>query len=181
MFNTTLTMNVRKAQRKFWTLHDESPDDNPLLPGLQHKFITLSTGLRIHYVESMSNNVATKTLIIMIHGFPDSWCIFQPLILEDLEADIIAIDLPGFGGSDDLQDYSADAMLNAITETIHLLKQKQCYLTGEDTKCIIMGHDWGGVIAYRLAAETTGLFDRACLINTAYVCLLLSLMKCGGR
>ncbi|KAK3669897.1 hypothetical protein LTR78_010208 [Recurvomyces mirabilis] len=169
-----LYTSTRLEQNRFWDMTVPSPHYRaPLLPGLRHELVTLSTGLKMHYMESLSNT-KTRTLIVLIHGFPDSWCIFHPLLsserLVDLEADIVAIDLPGFGGSDDLQNYGPDAMLNAITETIHLLKQR--YLTAEATKCIVVGHDWGGIIAYRLAAETIGLMDRACMINTAYAPLM---------
>lgn len=84
-------------------------------------------------------------------------------------AQLVAIDLPGCGGSDDLRRYGPDEMLNAVGEAIVQLKAR--YLTGGDrsSSCTILSHDWGGFVSYRIAAETVGLVDRVVAINIGYV------------
>lgn len=89
--------------------------------------------------------------------------------LRDNGALVVALDLPGYGGSDSLSQYGPDEVLNAIVEAIVLLK-KQTFPNSAGG-CILIGHDWGGAITARLAAETEGLFDRAIYLNAPYVSL----------
>jgi pimeloyl-ACP methyl ester carboxylesterase len=63
-------------------------------------------------------------------------------------------------------------VLNAIVEAIVELKERYLwYMRDNDraVKCILVAHDWGGLIAYRIAAETENLVDRVVAINTVYV------------
>jgi pimeloyl-ACP methyl ester carboxylesterase len=46
---------------------------------------------------------------------------------------------------------------------------KRRYLTRDGMKCILVVHDWGGVVGYRIAADTRGLFDRMITMNGVYV------------
>lgn len=82
-------------------------------------------------------------------------------------ANLVSLDLPGFGGSDALPTYSPDDVLNTITSAIALLKDRHLDLGDVDKpgQCILVGHDWGGVISSRLAMETQGLIDRLVIMN----------------
>lgn len=52
---------------------------------------------------------------------------------------MVAVDLPGFGGSDSLARYGPAEVLEAITEFILQMRDK--HLTG-DGKVIVVSHDW---------------------------------------
>lgn len=82
-------------------------------------------------------------------------------------ANLVSLDLPGFGGSDGLPNYGADEILNTIASAIGTLKKRYLRLgeNGERSQCILVGHDWGSAIASRLAMETQGLVDHLVLIN----------------
>ncbi|KAK0920161.1 hypothetical protein LTR91_001022 [Friedmanniomyces endolithicus] len=158
---------LRDAQHKLWSLEDEA------IPGLHHNFLTLSSGLQVHYVATGGQQTATKSLVIFLHGFPDSWYIYKRFLesttLKATGAQLVALDLPGCGGSDDLRKYGPDEMLNAVGEAIALLKAR--YLIGGDrrSECMLASHDWGGFISYRIAAETVGLVNRVVAINIGYM------------
>ncbi|KAK1814922.1 hypothetical protein LTR12_010698 [Friedmanniomyces endolithicus] len=163
---------LRDAQHKLWSLGDEA------IPGLRHNFLTLSSGLQIHYVATGGQRTATRSLVVFLHGFPASWYIYKRFLestaLKATGAQLVAVDLPGCGGSDDLRQYGPDETLNAVGEAIAQLKA--LYLTGGDRRssCILVGHDWGGVVSYRIAAETTGLVDRVVAINIGYMPVMRS-------
>ncbi|KAK1071105.1 hypothetical protein LTR33_010512 [Friedmanniomyces endolithicus] len=163
---------LRDSQHRIWSLEDEA------IPGLHHNFLTLSSGLQIHYVATGGQQTATKSLVIFLHGFPDSWYIYKRFLestaLKATGAQLVAIDLPGCGGSDDLRRYGPDEMLNAVGEAIVQLKAR--YLTGGDrsSSCTILSHDWGGFVSYRIAAETVGLVDRVVAINIGYMPVMRS-------
>jgi len=153
------------AQHKFWSLDDEGG-----LGGLHHDFLSLKSGLKLHYIKNTCEFSATK-LIVCLHGFPDSCLIYQNILrsskLQSTGVQLVAIDLPGCGGSEDFERYGAGEILNGVAEAIALLKSQ--YLADDAAECILVGHDWGGIIAYRIAAETSGLVNRVVSINTAYV------------
>jgi pimeloyl-ACP methyl ester carboxylesterase len=58
-----------------------------------------------------------KNVAIFIHGFPDSYVLWRRLLTSSaLESYIlIAVDLPGYGGSDSLKKYNAENMLEDMT------------------------------------------------------------------
>lgn len=116
-----------------------------------------------------------KPLVILIHGWPDSWAIWRYIAgsssLQE-SANLVAIDLPGFGGSGRLEKYSATNVLEALTELILTLRTK--YGVDDDSesskkRTIVVAHDWGCVLSMRLAAEAPALADRWILSNAPLV------------
>lgn len=79
---------------------------------------------------------------------------------------LVALSLPGYGGSDSPKDFGPDIVLNALTEVIAELRQQYAEKGGQT---ILLGHDWGGAIAFRIAAETHGLVDRVVVLNSLHV------------
>lgn len=142
------------AQKRYWSLTGQP------LPGFIHQFFTLRSGLRLHYVvKTGAEATAAKNVAIFIHGFPDSFLLWRNLLTAStLESHIlIAVDLPGYGGSDNLPRYGANELLEAMTEFI--LGIREGYLQ-EEAKLVVVSHDWGGVITARLASEAHQVADR---------------------
>lgn len=82
---------------------------------MENDFITLDSGIRIHYKE-----FGKGPTLLLIHGWNNDWSGFMPLI-DHLEHDfhVIAVDLPGYGKSDPLkEDYSVEKLSDAISEFI---------------------------------------------------------------
>lgn len=85
------------------------------------------------------------------------------------EATIVCVDLPGYGGSDSFKKYDTE-VLEALSEFIVAMRDK--YISSEDTdlaRTLIVGHDWGCVLGFRLAAEAPCLADRFILTNAPHV------------
>ncbi|KAK5711653.1 hypothetical protein LTR17_018288 [Elasticomyces elasticus] len=156
---------LQGAQHKIWSL-----EDTAALPGLRHNFLTLANGLKLHYVSNIRQTPA-RQLIVFVHGFPDSWHIYYRFLtsesLQASDAQLVAIDLPGYGGSDGLSHYGPNEVLNAVAEGIKQLKV--LYLGDNKPFCVLVGHDWGGFISLRIAAETKGLIDRLVAINIGHM------------
>lgn len=79
------------------------------------------------------------------------------------------MDLPGYGGSDKLQKYTATEVLEKLTEYIIALRERYGFdgptHDQESERVIIVAHDWGCVLAMRLAADAPQLADRFILTN----------------
>ncbi|KAI9812143.1 MAG: hypothetical protein M1827_004809 [Pycnora praestabilis] len=166
------------ATDKLWNL-SKAPG------GLTHAFFRLRNGLRLHYVSSSPPAFSNSAnLIIFIHGFPDSWASWQSLVSSHslrAKSRLVALDLPGYGGSDSLKEYKATEVMEAVTEFVAGIREMYVPEAGYSAhsgvgpgKVIIVAHDWGCTIAFRLASETPHLADRFILSNSMHPPLALS-------
>ncbi|KAF2101830.1 alpha/beta-hydrolase [Rhizodiscina lignyota] len=151
--------------------------------GIKHHFHTLSDGTKLHYVTAEPAKTA-RNLIIFLHGFPDSWAMWKyHLSSTKLSSDstLVALDLPGYGGSDDLPEYDATNMLEAVTQFI--LDMKATYIHAkadspmEKGRVILVCHDWGAVIGFRLASEAPQVADRFILASAVHPALAIANIK----
>ncbi|KAF2432093.1 alpha/beta-hydrolase [Tothia fuscella] len=167
---------LKDAQDRLWDLSKK-----PF--GLIHCFCTLRSGVKLHYVESLPQTKPSSqtSLVIFLHGFPDSYYLWRPYLTSDRlqsQAVMVAVDLPGFGGSDNLPQYGADEVLESISEFILQMREK--YVPTEvgqgrsSSRVVIVGHDWGAVIGMRLASEAPQLGDRFVMSNCLHVTLAYS-------
>lgn len=86
-------------------------------------------------------------LVIMCHGFPESWYSwrhqFQPLADAGFHA--VAPDMRGYGDSDKPRDISAYNQVDVVNDIIGLIPA-----LGYET-AIVFGHDWGAPTAWACA------------------------------
>ena len=87
-------------------------------------------------------------LVVMVHGFPESWYSWRHQMGPIAEAGFTAcaIDVRGYGGSDkppEIADYAMPHMVADVAGVIEALSP------GE--KAVIIGHDWGAPIVWNTA------------------------------
>jgi pimeloyl-ACP methyl ester carboxylesterase len=116
--------------------------------------------VKIHYVVNASADTPpSRNVAVFVHGFPDSFLLWRHVLqtpaLQDSHT-LIAVDLPGYGGSDGLSEYSANEMLETMAEFVIGIRQQ---FLQEDRKCVVVSHDWGALICARLSAEASELAD----------------------
>lgn len=106
-------------------------------------------------------------------GFPDSYLLWKNILQSSsLDSQIlIAVDLPGFGGSEGLPTYTANEVLESVTEFI--LGMRERYLQ-QEARLVVVSHDWGALIAARLASEASQLADRWVISSVSIVCWPIS-------
>lgn len=81
-------------------------------------------------------------------------------------ATLVCVDLPGYGGSDSFEKHDT-SVLDALIEFI--VSMRETYNESGEKNTIIVGHDWGCVLAFRLAAEAPSIADRFVLTNGPHV------------
>jgi epoxide hydrolase 4 len=114
-----------------------------------------SNGVKIHYAA-----MGTGPLVVMIHGFPDYWYTWRAQMegLAD-RFNVVAIDQRGYNLSDKpagVENYDVRLLVGDVLAVIKHL--------GQD-KAIIVGHDWGGVVAWQLAINVPQAVDRLIILN----------------
>ena len=114
-----------------------------------------SNGVKIHYATAGSG-----PLIVMIHGFPDYWYTWRKQMegLSD-KYQCVAIDQRGYNLSDKPDGVENYAIPLLVGDVIAVIKH-----FGKD-KAIIVGHDWGGAVAWALALSAPQYVDRLIILN----------------
>jgi pimeloyl-ACP methyl ester carboxylesterase len=97
----------------------------------------------------------TGPLVVRIHGFPDYWATWKPLMAELNKAGYrtVALDTRGYNLSDKPEGVAAYAMPNLIGDVAAVIAAEG------QKNAIVIGHDWGAAIAW----QTT--FNRPDLVN----------------
>lgn len=114
-----------------------------------------NNGVKIHYA-----TVGQGPLVVMIHGFPDFWYTWrdQMAALQDSYR-VVAIDQRGYNRSDSPdgeENYDMRFLVSDVASVIRSL--------GEE-KAIIVGHDWGGAVAWSFAFALPEMVDKLIVLN----------------
>lgn len=112
-------------------------------------------GVKIHYA-----SMGEGPLIVMIHGFPDFWYSWrhQMAALSD-DYQCVAIDLRGYNKSDKPEGVENYAMKYLVSDVAAVIKH-----LGQE-KAIVVGHDWGGAVAWQVALNLPDMVDRLIICN----------------
>jgi epoxide hydrolase 4 len=114
-------------------------------PGTRTYVGCLASGLRVRWYERRPEDHDAPT-VLCLHGFPElavSWRDQLDGLGDDYR--MVAPDMRGYGGTDapsKVRDYTIDLLVRDVVELIDAL--------GE-TKVHLVGHDWGGAIAWAVA------------------------------
>jgi len=114
-----------------------------------------SAGVKIHYV-----TMGKGPLVVLIHGFPDYWYTWRkqmPALAEHFQ--VVAIDQRGYNKSDQpegVENYTMDKLVGDVVAVVDHFKQE---------KAVIVGHDWGGMVAWTFAMQHPKKTDRLVILN----------------
>uniref|UniRef100_A0A3Q1LKN8 Epoxide hydrolase 3 n=1 Tax=Bos taurus TaxID=9913 RepID=A0A3Q1LKN8_BOVIN len=126
----------------------------------EHCFLILrSSGLRLHYV---SAGRGKGPLMLFLHGFPENWFSWRYQLREfQSRFHVVAVDLRGYGPSDapkDVDCYTIDLLMADIQDVILGLGY---------SKCILVAHDWGALLAWNFSIYYPSLVERMVVVSAA--------------
>ncbi len=127
----------------------------------QHRDI-ITNGIRMHYVIQGGGRDKSGPYIILLHGFPEFWYSwrYQIPFFAEHGYTVVAPDLRGYNDTDKpRKGYDVPTLLRDIEELIKGLGQE---------KAIIVGHDWGGVLAWAFAARYPQMTERLIVMNAPH-------------
>lgn len=124
----------------------------------QHEYIT-TNGVKLHYVTQGSGH-----LMLMLHGFPEFWYSWRHQIPEFAsDFKVVAPDLRGYNDS----EKPASQCAYVINE---LIKDVEGMIRGLGyEKCVLVAHDWGGVIAWNFAYDYPEMVERLIIMNCPHL------------
>jgi pimeloyl-ACP methyl ester carboxylesterase len=129
-------------------------DDRPLLDRVEHHTID-SDGVALHAV-----SLGEGPLVLMLHGFPDYWYTWREL-MPALAADhpVVALDLRGYNRSaqpEGVESYAWPLLVGDVDATLNHFGAERATL---------VGHDWGGAIAWQYAMNSPDRVERLIVLN----------------
>ena len=121
---------------------------------VEHGFAD-SDGVRIHYA-----TLGSGPLVVLIHGFPDFWYLWRHQ-MEALSTDyqVVAIDQRGYNRSDKPKGVEQYAVALLAADVAAVVRH-----FGRD-RATIVGHDWGGFVAWHVAMTYPELTDNLIIFN----------------
>jgi pimeloyl-ACP methyl ester carboxylesterase len=126
----------------------------------EFRTLELSTGIMMNVALAGREDAPP---VILIHGFPEShrtWREIAPRLGDRLR--LVMPDLRGFGDTDrpqDVADYATDTLVADIFALADAL--------GID-RFALVGHDWGGAIAWAAALRGNPRIERLAIINSPH-------------
>ena len=127
---------------------------------IEQRRIPLSTGITMNVALAGPFDAPP---VMLVHGFPEShrtWRALVPLLEGDLR--LIMPDLRGFGATDkpqDVADYATETLLADLFALADALAIDRFAL---------VGHDWGGAIAWAAAISGNPRIERLGIINSPH-------------
>lgn len=115
-------------------------------------------GVRLHYAE-----MGSGPLVILLHGFPQCWYTWRyvmPRLAQRFH--VVAPDMRGYNESSKpggVSSYNIEKVSGDIVELIDALGEEKAH---------VVGHDWGGSIAWHMGAHHSDKIDRLAVINAPH-------------
>jgi pimeloyl-ACP methyl ester carboxylesterase len=154
---------------------------------IRHEFADVN-GVRIHYAiarpakyengeraerggaggDAAARGAGAK-LIAFLHGFPEFWYAWRKQ-LEEFGRDFIAVapDMRGYNLSSKpaaVEEYDIAKLVGDMRALVE-------YLAGAHhlgaARCVLVGHDWGGVVAWATAIACPEIVERLVIINAPH-------------
>ncbi|RMG96024.1 MAG: alpha/beta fold hydrolase, partial [Deltaproteobacteria bacterium] len=128
------------------------------IQGLAHGFVSAGD-VRLHYVTA-----GEGPLVVLLHGFPEFWYAWRHQIgpLADAGYKVVVPDLRGYGSSDkptSVDAYAPDRLVADVRALVDAFGGRAA---------AVVGHDWGGVVAYLFAHAHPERLDRVVVANAPH-------------
>ena len=116
-------------------------------------------GVKIHYVVD-----GEGPLVVLIHGFPDYWATWKPLMatLNKAGYRTAALDNRGYNLSDQPEGEAAYAMPNLVGDVAAVIEAEG------QKNAIIVGHDWGAAISWQVVFTRPDLVKRLIIMSVPH-------------
>jgi pimeloyl-ACP methyl ester carboxylesterase len=138
--------------------------------GISHRFVE-GDGVRLHCAEAGAGK--GRPLVVLLHGFPAFWWCWreQMTALADAGLHVVAPDLRGYNLSDKpphVGDYRIETVARDIAALVPAFGRE---------RAVVVGHDWGGGVAWQLAMSHPDRVERLAIVNCPHPTRFLEGMR----
>lgn len=138
---------------------------------LTSQYFTTNDGIQLH-----AKVAGQGPLVVLLHGFPEYWYAWRhqiPVLAQHFT--VVAPDLRGYNLSakpKEVKHYSIEKLTNDVSTIIDAMGYQ---------KAIVVGHDWGGVIAWTFAAYFPEKVEKFIVLNMPNPAALKKQLKSNPR
>ena len=120
-----------------------------------------TNGVRLHVVTAGPED---GPLVVLLHGFPEFWYSWRHQIPALAEAGfrVVAPDMRGYNRSEKpsgVAAYDIDELVSDVAGLVHAFDRESGH---------VVGHDWGGLVAWYTAIDRPGVVDRLAVLNAPH-------------
>ncbi|MTE13044.1 alpha/beta fold hydrolase [Nocardia aurantiaca] len=128
----------------------------PAIPNVRRSYVE-ARGVRFHVTEAGQGHP-----VLALHGWPQHHYVYRDLLADPPEGlRIIAPDLPGYGWSGAAPHrWAKDDVASDVLALMDAM--------GLDKDVLLVGHDWGGFIGYRMILREPERFSGFLVLNIAH-------------
>ncbi|HYL58708.1 MAG TPA: alpha/beta hydrolase [Candidatus Acidoferrales bacterium] len=122
--------------------------------------VVQTNGIKMHVAEA-----GAGFPVVFCHGFPEIWYSWrhQMKALADAGFRAIAPDQRGYGDTDCPAPIEAYTQRKLVGDIVGMLDALHI------AKCVIVGHDWGGMVAWNTALLAPDRVERVIGVNTPFI------------
>lgn len=128
------------------------------------------TGIFLHVVTAFPKEQGREDapIVVLLHGFPENWIMWNSLVPTLVQAGYKCImpDLRGYNLSQKprrVSDFAIKVLEADVRSLIHHF--------APGGKAILIGHDWGGMIAWHVAMHNPNLLERLVIMGSPHPAL----------
>lgn len=110
--------------------------------------------------------------VLLLHGFPEAafvWDEVQQLLAPDIAS--LAPNLRGYAGSSAPADVTAYRAKHLVADLVALIESQGAPID------LLVAHDWGGALAWNLAAQRPDLMRRLLIVNSPHPATFLRQLR----
>jgi pimeloyl-ACP methyl ester carboxylesterase len=132
----------------------------------------LPNGLRMRVARAGQG----ERLVVMLHGFPECWYSWRhQLRALAPQFECAAPEMRGYGETDapeGVQNYRIEKLIDDVVGLIGVLGRE---------RAVVIGHDWGGMVAWGLALMRPEVVERLCVMNCPHPAKFLANVRSNPR
>ena len=178
--NTGYKIRIRVAAEAISTGEDSMSQASYGAAGaetIRHEFADVN-GVRIHYAiarplgeddEEPAEHAGDLKLIVFLHGFPEFWYAWRRQ-LDEFGRDLIAVapDMRGYNLSSKpaaIEEYDIGKLVGDVRGLVEHLAASHHLRAA---RCVLVGHDWGGIVAWATAMACPEIVERLVIVNAPH-------------
>lgn len=144
-FDRSLVMDEARTDDYQWSHHE-----------------AVVNGVRLHYVVAGDPG---DPLVVLLHGFPEFWYSWHHQLPALAEAGyyVVAPDMRGYNTSEKPAGIQAYALPELVADVAGLIAH-----CGESAAAAVVGHDWGGMVAWEVATTRPDVTKRVSVLNAPH-------------
>lgn len=123
--------------------------------------LALESGLNVRIARA---GAAGAPMVVMLHGFPECWYSWRHQIRAlSSSFDCVVPEMRGYGQTDaprGAANYTLDKLVGDVADLVHALGRE---------RAVIVGHDWGGGVAWATALKRPEVVERLIVLNCPHL------------